>query len=462
MTDPSEALPSAGPQPMTGTKLPLVALVGRPNVGKSALFNRILRKRLAIVEDTPGVTRDRLYAETEWSGRRFGLVDTGGYVARPEDPLVEQVRWQAQQAVAEADVVVFVVDAQTGLVPGDQEVAEVLRRSGKPVVVAVNKADAPGDAAAVAVEFSALGLGDPVPVSALHGLRVGDLLDRVVEHLPPPAPGGEQEEPVRVAVVGRPNVGKSSLVNALVGSPRVVVDERPGTTRDAVDTWLRHRGRPFVLVDTAGLRRRARVREALEFYSVRRAQEALERSHVAVLVVDASEGVTDQDQRIAREVSDRGKALVVAANKWDLVRGPLAGERAKQLYHALRHVSFAPVLFVSAKTGRNVTRVLDAALRADRAHALRVPTGPLNRAVEAAEAAHPAPADPRGRPLKIYYATQVSTRPPTVALFVNHPEVATEAYLRHLEARLRERFDFEGTPLRFVLRARRPRNREGS
>lgn len=447
---------------MSAGKLPLVALVGRPNVGKSALFNRIARRRLAIVEDTPGVTRDRLYTEVEWSGRRFGLVDTGGYVPRPQDPLTEQVRWQAEQAVQEADVVVLVVDAQTGRVPADHEVAEVLRRSGKPVVVAVNKVDTPGEGAAVAAEFFALGLGDPVPVSALHGLRVGELLDRVVAYLPAPTPEEVEEEPVRVSVVGRPNVGKSSLVNALVGSPRVVVDERPGTTRDAVDTYLRHRDRPFVLVDTAGLRRRARVTESLEFYSVRRAEQALERSHVAILVVDASEGVTDQDQRIAREVTERGKALVVAANKWDLVKGPLAEERVKQLYHALRHVAFAPVLFVSAKTGRNVARLLDAALRVDRAHALRVPTGPLNRAVEAAEAAHPAPADARGRPLKIYYATQVSTRPPTVALFVNHPEVATEAYLRHLEARLRERFDFEGTPIRFVLRARRPRrgNRE--
>lgn len=447
---------------MSTHRLPLVAVVGRPNVGKSALFNRIARRRLAIVEDTPGVTRDRLYTEVEWSGRHFGLVDTGGYVPHPEDPLVEQVRWQAQQAVEEADVVVFVVDAQTGLVPADHEVAEVLRRSRKPVVVAVNKVDSPGDGAAPAAEFSALGFADVVPVSALHGLRVGELLDRVLEQLPPPTPEEAEEEPVRVSVVGRPNVGKSSLVNALVGSPRVVVDERPGTTRDAVDTYLRHRDRPFVLVDTAGLRRRARVAESLELYSVRRAEQALERSHVAILVVDASEGVTDQDQRIAREVTERGKALVVAANKWDLVEGPLAEERVKQLYHALRHVAFAPVLFVSAKTGRNVARLLDAALRVDRAHALRVPTGPLNRAVEAAEAAHPAPTDARGRPLKIYYATQVSTRPPTVALFVNHPEVATEAYLRHLEARLRERFDFEGTPIRFVLRARRPRrgNRE--
>lgn len=447
---------------MGAYRLPLVALVGRPNVGKSALFNRIARRRLAIVEDTPGVTRDRLYTEVEWSGRRFGLVDTGGYVAHPEDPLVAQVRWQAEQAVAEADVVVFVVDAQTGLVPADREVAEVLRRSGKPVVVAVNKVDTPGDGAAQAAEFSALGLTDPLPVSALHGLRVGELLDRVVQLLPAAVPAEQEEEPVRVAVVGRPNVGKSSLVNALVGSPRVVVDERPGTTRDAVDTWLRHRDRPFVLVDTAGLRRRARVKEPLEFYSVRRAQQALDRCHVAILVVDASEGVTDQDQRIAREAADRGKAMVVVANKWDLVKGVLAEERAKQLYHALRHVSYAPVLFVSAKTGRNVTRVLDAALRADRAHALRVPTGPLNRAVEAAEAAHPAPADSRGRALKIYYATQVDVRPPTVALFVNDPELATDAYLRHLEARLRERFDFEGTPVRFVLRARRPRKGEGS
>ncbi|MER3456306.1 MAG: ribosome biogenesis GTPase Der [candidate division GAL15 bacterium] len=442
---------------MSDPNLPLVALVGRPNVGKSALFNRIARRRLAIVEDTPGVTRDRLYAEVEWSTRRLMLVDTGGYVSRPEDPLGERVRRQAQQAVEEADVVVLVVDAQTGLVPADYEVAEVLRRSGKPVVVAVNKVDSPGPGAAEVAEFSALGLGEPLPVSALHGLRVGELLDRVIEHLPPPGPEEALEEPVRVAVVGRPNVGKSSLVNTLVGAERVVVDARPGTTRDAVDTWLRHRDRPVVLVDTAGLRRRARVSEALEFYSVRRALQALDRSHVAILVVDASEGVTDQDQRIAREVVDRGKALVVVANKWDLVRGPVAEERAQQLHHALRHVSFAPVLFVSAKTGRNVSRILDAALRVDRAHALRVPTGPLNRAVEAAEAAHPAPADSRGRPLKIYYATQVSTRPPTVALFVNYPEVATEAYLRHLEARLRERFDFEGTPIRFVLRARRPR-----
>lgn len=437
-----------------------MALVGRPNVGKSALFNRIVRRRLAIVEDTPGVTRDRLYAEVEWSGRHFGLVDTGGYVARAGDPLVEQVRWQAEQAVAEADVVVFVVDAQTGLLPADQEVADVLRRSGKPVLVAVNKVDTPGDGAVQAAEFSALGLADVLPVSALHGLRVGDLLDRVVELLPASGPPEEEEEPVRVAVVGRPNVGKSSLVNALLGVPRVVVDERPGTTRDAVDTWLRHRGRPVVLVDTAGLRRRARVDEALEFYSARRAEQALERSHVAVLVVDASEGVTDQDQRIARRAMDLGRAMVVVANKWDLVRGPLAEERAKQLYHALRHVSFAPVLFVSAKTGRNVARVLDAALRADRAHALRVPTGPLNRALEAAEAAHPAPSDARGRALRIYYATQVDVRPPTLALFVNDPELATDAYLRHLEARLRERFDFEGTPVRLVLRARRPRGRQ--
>ncbi|MDR7598870.1 MAG: ribosome biogenesis GTPase Der, partial [Armatimonadota bacterium] len=278
---------------MSAGKLPLVALVGRPNVGKSALFNRIARRRLAIVEDTPGVTRDRLYTEVEWSGRRFGLVDTGGYVPRPQDPLTEQVRWQAEQAVQEADVVVLVVDAQTGRLPADHEVAEVLRRSGKPVVVAVNKVDTPGEGAAVAAEFFALGLGDPLPVSALHGLRVGELLDRVVAHLPAPTPEEVEEEPVRVSVVGRPNVGKSSLVNALVGSPRVVVDERPGTTRDAVDTYLRHRDRPFVLVDTAGLRRRARVTESLEFYSVRRAEQALERSHVAILVVDAWEGVTD-------------------------------------------------------------------------------------------------------------------------------------------------------------------------
>lgn len=432
----------------------MVAIVGRPNVGKSALFNRIAGQRIAIVEDIPGVTRDRLVARAQWRGKTFELVDTGGFVSEPEDRLTERVRHHMEAAVREADLILLVVDAQTGVLPEDREIAQYLRERGRPVLVVVNKVDRPHEAGPLVAEFYALGLPEVFWVSALHGLGIGDLLDAVVARLPPAEAGGLPDG-VRIAVLGRPNVGKSSLVNALVGMERVIVDETPGTTRDAVDVVLRDGERTFVLVDTAGLRRKSRVRDAVEFYGTVRTREALERANVAVLVLDAQEGPTDQDQRIAQEVVEAGRALIVAVNKWDLVRPEERTELARQVHHALRHVAFAPVVFTSAKTGRNVHKVLALAARADAAHGRRIPTGPLNRAIREALAHSAPPADPTGRPLKIYYAVQVGIRPPTVALFVNDPERITAAYARYLENRLRETFDLEGTPVRLIARPRR-------
>lgn len=434
---------------------PVVALVGRPNVGKSALFNRIAGRRIAIVEDLPGLTRDRLVAPVEWRGHRFELVDTGGFVSEPEGPLAEQVRAQTERAIRDADVVLLVVDGRAGLLPEDREIARYLRETGRPMIVVVNKVDRPQEAEALAAEFYALGIPEVFCVSALHGLGIGELLDELVQRLAPSGPMGPPEDGVRVAIVGRPNVGKSSLVNALAGMERVVVDEAPGTTRDAVDVVLRDGERTFVLVDTAGLRRRSRVRDAVEFYGTVRTREAIERANVAVLVLDATEGPTDQDQRIAQEVAEAGRALVVALNKWDLVRPEDAPEVLRQARHALRHVAFAPVVPTSARTGHHVRRLLDVVSRADAAHARRIPTGVLNRAVREAVAAAQPPADPTGRPLRVYYATQVGSRPPAVALFVNDPELVSSAYARYLEHRLREAFDLTGTPVRLLPRSRR-------
>jgi GTP-binding protein len=435
--------------------LPVVAIVGRPNVGKSALFNRLIRQRLAIVEDTPGVTRDRLYAETEWRGRRFAVVDTGGLVSGRVDALAAQVRAQATAALAEADLVLFVVDTRDGIVPEDREIAQVVREARVPVLLVANKVDDPAQEPA-AHEFHGLGLGDPLPVSALHGRGTGDLLDAVTALLPEASPPAQVEAPVAVAVVGRPNVGKSSLVNAMLGEERVVVDAAPGTTRDAVDTLCERDGRRYLLIDTAGLRRRSRIGSEIEVYSGARTRRAIERADVAVLVLDMREPPADQDQHIAETIARAGCGVVVAANKWDCVSASPRPDPARErvVKHALRFVDYAPIVAVSAAKRWGLDRLFQAIDTVAAAHRRRIGTGVLNRVLQDAVAAHPPPADAAGRRLRLYYATQPASRPPTVVLFVNEPSRMPEAYRRHLERVMRTRFDLTGVPLRLVLRRR--------
>ena len=433
--------------------LPTVALVGRPNVGKSTLFNRIVGTRLALVDDQPGVTRDRLEGMGEWLGRRFRIVDTGGLELARTDDLPSRVREQSLRAVDDADVVVLVVDLRAGPVPDDAEAARLLGRTGKPIVVAVNKVD--GDRQeAEALEFHGLGLEKLATVSAEHGRGIGDLLDLVIERLPEgeaaPVPTA-----VRLALVGRPNAGKSSLTNRILGAERMVVDAAPGTTRDPVDVRVVRDGVEWILVDTAGIRRKSRIDRALEHASVARALRAAERAHVVLLVVDASEGVTDQDARLARLVWERGRALVVVMNKWDLL--PRERRRPAELAGAIReayaHLRSVPIVFVSALEGTRIDDVFAAAKRTAEAFSFALSTRGLNEVVEAATSAHEAPVvgGKRGR---VYYAAPLGSRPPTIAFFVNDPEIIPESYVRFLENRIRETFPLEGTPLRIKLRAR--------
>ena len=435
-------------------RLPVVAIVGRPNVGKSALFNRLLARRVAIVEALPGLTRDRLEDTCRWADREFTLVDTGGLVPGSAEPLAAQVRRQAERAIAEADVILLVVDCLAGLTPQDEEVADLLRRASKPVLLVANKADGPMQRSQ-AYEFHALGLGAPFVVSALHGLGIGEVLDAVVAVLPPAAGAAPPQDAVRVAVIGRPNVGKSSLVNALVGEDRVVVDPRPGTTRDAVDTPFVYRGRPLVLIDTAGLRRRSRVDTGVEYYSVQRTRRALARADVAVVVIDGPEGITDQDQRIARQAYEAGCGVVLAVNKWDLVRSIPPSQVEAVVQQRLGFVGRVPLALTSALRRQGLEPLMDAVLRTAEARARRIATGPLTRAIEEAVRASSPPADRRGRRLHIYYATQTRTAPPTILLFVNDPDLWSEDYRRYVERRLRAAFSLEGTPIRWVLRSRR-------
>lgn len=433
---------------------PIVAIVGRPNVGKSTLFNRIIGERLAIVEDLPGTTRDRLYGDAEWNGRQFTVVDTGGLAAGVEDLLGARVQAQARLAIEEADVVVFVGDAVEGVTAADEEVAELLRRSGKPVVLVANKSER-GETKTAIADFYGLGLGDPVAISALHGRGTGDLLDEVVERLPPPAEGEEEPEMPHLAIVGRPNVGKSSLLNKLLGEERVIVDEVPGTTRDAIDTRLEYGGKPLLLIDTAGMRRRGRVELGIEKYSVMRALRALQRADVALLVLDASEGITAQDTHVGSYVVEAGKGVVLVVNKWDLVpkTGGTMAEYTRNIRSRFKYLDFAPVVFVSALTGQRVGQVLDAALTVYEERRKRVPTARLNDLVAEAAAAHNPPSI-KGRTLKLYYATQVAVAPPTFVFFVNDPKLVHFSYERFLENRLREGFGFQGTPLRLIFRGR--------
>ena len=440
-------------------QLPVVAIVGRPNVGKSALFNRLVGGRVAIVEDEPGVTRDRLYGECRWRGRVFTVVDTGGIDPQATEDLAAQSRRHAELAVQEADVVILVVDGQAGVHPLDQEVAQLLRHHGKPVLVAVNKIDDPSaPQAAAAYEFFELGLGDPIPVSALHGRNTGELLDRILALLPEAGAPEEGLEPIRVAVVGRPNVGKSSLVNRLVGQERSIVSPIPGTTRDVVDIRIERDGTPFILLDTAGIRRRSRVDSPVERFSVLRAMRAIERCDVAVVVLDASQELSEQDRRIVGMVHEAGKGLVLVANKWDLV------EKTAQTMHIyeeryrreLSFADYAPIVFVSALTGRRVNEVLTLVETVANNAALRVRTGQLNEVLQDAVALRPPPADKGVQP-KVYYGVQTGVKPPQFVLFCSHAEQLHFSYLRYLENRLREAFGFVGTPIRLHLRERRRR-----
>jgi GTP-binding protein len=437
---------------------PVVALVGRPNVGKSTLFNRIIGRRDAIVEDTPGVTRDRHYAEADWSGRRFLLVDTGGFEPETEEPILMEMRRQTQLAIDEAEVVIFVCDAQTGVTPTDEEVAERLRRAGKATVVAVNKADGPKQEAA-ALEFFALGLDPVFAISAQHGLGISDLLDGVLAKLPEPT---EPEEPdlaedgPKIAVIGRPNAGKSTLINRLLGEERLLTFREPGTTRDTIDTRVRRGDRSYCLIDTAGIRRQRSIHERLERITVIRALKALDRADVAWLLIDGSEGVAEQDAKVAAFALEKGKALLIAVNKWDLVDrsgGDAAKRFREEIERKLQFLSYAPVLFVSARTGAKVEKLLEVTDRLYTDYDRRIATGPLNRFFRDALESHPPPSD-GGRAVKLYFITQVGTRPPTFVVSVNHPEGVHFSYKRYVVNRLRETFEFEGVPLRVFYRKR--------
>jgi GTP-binding protein len=433
---------------------PLVALVGRPNVGKSTLFNRLIAEPLAIVEDVPGTTRDRLYADAEWGGITFTFIDTGGLLPESLDDLASSVRQQVTVAIAESDVIVFLVDVKEGPTAVDVEIAQLLRRSSKPVILAVNKADNQ-DRRQEAVAFYELGLGDPIPLSALHGTGTGDLLDAVLKVVP----SDTREEPAqgtRIAIVGRPNVGKSSLLNAILGEERMIVSEKPGTTRDAVDSLIEWDGEPVILIDTAGIRRRGRIAPGIEKYSVIRAMRAIQRADVALLLLDATEGVTEQDAHIAGYVVEEGKGLAIVVNKWDLVEKDThtMQQYTVEIRRVLKFVAYSPMVFVSATSGQRVKNVIDIALVVQEARSKRIPTGELNRVVGEAVAKH-APPSKRGKRLRIYYGTQVGVAPPTFVFFVNDRELVHFSYQRYLENQLRAAFGFEGSSLRMAFRNRK-------
>jgi len=432
--------------------LPLVALVGRPNVGKSTLFNRLVGQRLAIVEDIPGTTRDRLYASSEWSGYDFVVVDTGGLAADDEHAFAEAVRNQALVAIEEADVVVLLTDAGAGPTAGDRDVAQMLRESGKPIVLAVNKAEQ-RTRALDAAEFWTLGIGEPMLISAIQGIGTGDLLDAVVAHLPRQDVDPAPDTRLHLAIIGRPNVGKSSILNRLVGHERAVVSPMAGTTRDAVDTPLRYHGDELVLVDTAGIRRRGQIEPGIEKYSVLRALRALERCDVAVLVIDAVDGVTAQDAHIGGYLQAAGVGAIIAVNKWDLVEKDTntSIEVERTVRDALKHLDYAPVVFISALSGQRVIKLVEQAMAVDASRRMRIGTAELNRLVADLQAKHTLSRS--GRPLKIKYATQVGVAPPHIVFFVNDAELVHFSYERYVTNQIRERFGFAGTPIKLSFRS---------
>ena len=434
---------------------PIVAIVGRPNVGKSTLFNKLVGKRIAIIDDTPGVTRDRIYGESNWRNRTFSLIDTGGIEPYSKDIILSQMRSQAQLAIDSADVIIFVVDVKTGLVAADQEVASMLQKSGKPIVLCVNKCDSIGNEDPNFFEFYNLGLGDPISVSSVHGHGTGDLLDEVFKYFPEENNENKDDDLINVAIIGKPNVGKSSLVNKISGENRSIVSNIAGTTRDSIDSLVENKYGKFNFIDTAGLRRKSRVYDNVEKYSVIRAKMAIERCDVCVIMIDATEGFTEQDSKVAGLAHEAGKGCIIAVNKWDAVEknDKTLNEFKKELKKDFAFMSYVPLIFISAKTGQSVEQLFELIEKVSNSNAMRISTGILNEILAEAVTRVQPPTD-KGKRLKIFYLTQVSTRPPTFVFFVNSAKLFHFSYQRYLENRIRDSFGLEGTPVRFIIRER--------
>lgn len=440
---------------MAKKRNPIVAIVGRPNVGKSTLFNAIAGEKISIVEDTPGVTRDRIYADCSWLNHDFTLIDTGGIEPDTGDIILAKMREQAEIAIEMADVIIFLVDVKSGVQDADQKVCEMLRRSGKPIVLTVNKVDKPTAQIADVYEFYNLGIGDPFPVSSVNKMGLGDLLEEVAKHFPEVDSADVEDDAVRVAIIGKPNVGKSSIVNRLIGEDRVIVSDIAGTTRDAIDTRVKHDGREYVFIDTAGLRRRNKITEDLERYMIIRAVAAVDRADIALLVINAQEGVTEQDAKIAGIAHDKGKAVIVAVNKWDAVEKDNSTMKkfTDKIHQILSFIPYAEIIYISALTGQRMNKIYD---EVDLVHAnqsMRIQTGVLNEIITEAAVMQQPPQD-KGKMLKIYYATQSGVKPPTFVLFVNYRYLMHFSYQRYIENQIRETFGFRGTPLRFIIRER--------
>lgn len=435
---------------------PVVAVVGRPNVGKSTLFNVLAGERISIVQDTPGVTRDRIYADVTWLNMAFTLIDTGGIEPESNDIILSRMREQAQIAIDTADVIIFLTDVRQGLVDADSKVADMLRRSKKPIVLVVNKVDSFEKFMPDVYEFYNLGIGDPVPVSAASRLGIGDMLDEVVKHFPKEAGEEEEDDRTKVAIVGKPNVGKSSLINHLLGEERVIVSDIAGTTRDAIDTEIIWNDREYIFIDTAGLRRKSKVKEEIERYSVIRAVTAVERADVVVVVIDATEGVTEQDAKIAGIAHERGKGIIIAVNKWDAIEkdDKTMYKHMERIREVLSFMPYAEVMFISAKTGQRTKKLFDMVDVVLENNSMRIATGVLNEIVSEAVALQQPPSD-KGKRLKIYYATQVAVKPPTFVIFVNNKELMHFSYVRYLENRIRDAFGFQGTSIKFIIRERK-------
>ncbi|MCR5754660.1 MAG: ribosome biogenesis GTPase Der [Acetatifactor sp.] len=435
---------------------PIVAVVGRPNVGKSTLFNALAGENISIVKDTPGITRDRIYADISWLDTSFTLIDTGGIEPDSKDIILSQMREQAEIAMETADVIIFLVDVKQGLVDADAKVADMLRRSQKPVVLVVNKVDSYEKYMADVYEFYNLGMGDPHPISAVNRLGIGDMLDEVISHFGEVPEIDEEDERPRVAIVGKPNVGKSSLINKLLGEDRLIVSDIAGTTRDAVDTEITFNGKDYVFIDTAGLRRKNKIKEELERFMILRTVSAVERAEVVVLVIDASEGVTEQDAKIAGIAHDRGKAVIIVVNKWDAVEkdDKTIYRFTEKVRDTLSFMTYAEILFVSAKTGQRLPKLFETIDMVSENHAMRVSTGVLNEIMTEAVAMQQPPSD-KGKRLRLYYITQVAVKPPTFVIFVNDKELMHFSYTRYIENQIRNTFGFKGTPLKFIIRERK-------